>query len=65
MTSGELKFLGIIIGAVALFVSLALWSASNESRTFNKLTGAQTTTWDALWTELRVQAPPTNQGGAQ
>lgn len=29
-----------------------------ESKTYNKLTGADTTWWDALWVELRVQASP-------
>jgi hypothetical protein len=29
-----------------------------ESRTYNKLTGANTTAWDALWVELRVQDQP-------
>lgn len=26
-----------------------------ESRAYNRLTGAETTVWDALWLELRVQ----------
>lgn len=26
-----------------------------ESQTYNRLTGAHTTTWDAMWVELRVQ----------
>ena len=26
-----------------------------ESKTYNKLTGAHTTWWDAAWVELRVQ----------
>lgn len=29
-----------------------------ESKTYNKLTGAHTTTWDAMWVELRVQDAP-------
>lgn len=29
-----------------------------ESRTYNKLTGANTTWWDAVWVELRVQDQP-------
>lgn len=32
--------------------------AKMESATYNKLTGAHTTTWDALWVELRVQDTP-------
>lgn len=41
-----------------IFGALGLWqwfSAANESATYNRLTGAHTTTWDALWVELRVQ----------
>lgn len=33
-------------------------SAVQESKTYNKLTGAKTTWWDALWVELRVQDHP-------
>lgn len=42
--------------AIAVWVS---WSYM-ESKTYNHLTGAQTTTWDAMWVELRVQSfiPP-------
>ena len=29
-----------------------------ESRAYNRLTGAHTTYWDALWLELRVQDQP-------
>lgn len=29
-----------------------------EAKTYNKLTGASATTWDAMWVELRVQAEP-------
>lgn len=32
-----------------------------ESKTYNKLTGAHTTTWDAMWVELRVQDSPKNK----
>ncbi len=46
-----------------LFIGLALIAAGfawllfqplMESRTYNKLTGANTTWWDAFWVELRV-----------
>lgn len=32
-----------------------LFGCYMESSTYNKLTGAKTTTWDAMWVELRVQ----------
>lgn len=37
-------------------VIIAVWifKSHMESKTYNKLTGAKTTTWDALWVELRV-----------
>lgn len=46
----------IAIGFIVLG-ALTVWIASSyfESRTYNRLTGAQTTTWDAMWVELRVQ----------
>jgi hypothetical protein len=49
----------LILAAIPLFF---LWSAYNESRTYNRLTGAQTTTWDALFVELRVQDSPLKDG---
>lgn len=33
-----------------------------ESRHYNKVTGAHTTYWDAVWLELRVQDKPREQG---
>ena len=29
-----------------------------ESKTYNKITGAETTWWDAMWVELRVEGDP-------
>lgn len=48
-----------IICGLVLFV-LGVWviQAKMESVTYNKLTGAQTTWWDALWVELRVMDTP-------
>jgi hypothetical protein len=44
----------ILIGPLA--IAFCIWfQASMESHTYNKLTGANTTWWDALWVELRVQ----------
>jgi hypothetical protein len=50
--------LATIICTVVFFASFiaVFWvRAYFESRTYNRLTGAHTTTWDALWVELRVQ----------
>lgn len=44
----------IIVGGI----SASVFQAKMESDTYNRLTGAQTTWWDALWVELRVQGQP-------
>jgi hypothetical protein len=41
-------------GLVALYVVASYF----ESQTYNRLTGAHTTWWDAMWVELRVQDVP-------
>lgn len=45
-----------IVCAVLLFAIIP-WVLSSyfESTSYNRLTGATTTTWDAMWIELRVQ----------
>lgn len=43
---------------LAILVSVWVLPAYFESRTYNKLTGAETSWWDALWVELRVQDEP-------
>lgn len=55
-----LDFLPWIIVAATLVCSVGffIFSAKMESETYNRLTGAHTTTWDALWVELRVQERP-------
>jgi len=49
---GVLIVVAIVLGLV---VGIPWFSAAQESSTYNRLTGAHTTTWDALWVELRVQ----------
>lgn len=39
-------------------LALALIQPAMESNTYNKLTGAKTTPWDAIWVELRVEGQP-------
>lgn len=50
-----LTVLGILlVGALVIYVQ-----ASQEARTFNKLTHrSDVTTWDALWVNLRVDCTP-------
>ena len=51
--------------AVTVILILALggvwWVGGSffEARTYNRLTGSQVTTFDAMWVQLRVQAAPT------
>lgn len=40
------------------YVGFVIVAARYESSTYNRLTGAQTTWFDALWVELRVQDTP-------
>jgi hypothetical protein len=40
------------------FPAFAIFRFHMESATFNRLTGAHTTWWDAAWVELRVQEAP-------
>jgi len=43
---------------VVVFLGLAaFWvlGAYLEARTYRRLTGAEVTTWDAMWVDLRVQ----------
>lgn len=53
MRSSAFEFVAIT-GLVALFVFLVWFSAYNEAATFRKLTGKEVSTWDALWSDLRV-----------
>jgi len=50
--------LGIIAVLVALCIAEWIGSSYFESQTYNRLTGAHTTTWDAMWVELRVMDAP-------
>lgn len=48
-----LTVLAVVLVVIAFFVT-----AKMQSDTYNKLTGAHTTWWDALWVELRVSDTP-------
>ncbi len=52
-----LVMMTIILCLVGL-VAIAFVQPVMKSRTYNKLTGANTTWWDAIWVELRVQDTP-------
>ena len=49
----------VVVGGLLLLAFLAmLASAAAESAAYNRLTGAKTTMWDAVFLELRVQDAP-------
>lgn len=54
----ELIVVAMIILSFVVLIGWKVVSSYNESRVYNRLTGAQTTTWDALWVQLRVQGAP-------
>ena len=49
---------GLVAGVVALLVGCVFTFAYFEASTYNRLTDANVTTWDAVWVQLRVQAYP-------
>ncbi len=42
----------------AFFVFLWVFESSMEARSFNRITGKQVSTWDAMWVNLRVEYSP-------
>lgn len=54
------EILMIILIITALLAPVVGWVVKShfESKIYNKLTGANTTTWEAMWVELRVQDSP-------
>lgn len=51
----------VVILIVLILIGGAAWTVVGwhmESKTYNRLTGASTTWWDAVWVELRVQDQP-------
>jgi hypothetical protein len=50
--------LAFLVGTILFLPTFFIGSSYMESKTFNRLTGANTTWFDALWVELRVQEAP-------
>jgi hypothetical protein len=46
----------IVVLTGSTIVNVVSWHM--ESAAFNRITGAHTTWWDAVWVELRVQEAP-------
>ena len=57
----QLVILGVLLGLL-LIGAVSWWvvKSSFEASTYNRLTGANVSTWDAMWVELRVQEPLNN-----
>ena len=47
----------LILATVFGTPAVLLIAAKMESETYNRLTGARTTTWDAIWVDLKVTTP--------
>lgn len=48
----------MFFGAIAIPTTGWVVSSHFEAKSYNRLTGAHATTWDAMWVELRVQDTP-------
>lgn len=65
-TSSPIKEILIEVLPLILFLVLVIptvlgiWviRSSMEASTYNRITGSDVTTWDAMWVELRVQDAP-------
>ncbi len=44
-------------------VAVGVWvvRSSLEAQSYNRLTGADATTWEAMWVQLRVQGTPNRE----
>ena len=50
-----------VLGVVLLILGIICGGFAQpyfEAQTYNKLTGANVTMWDAMWVELRVEGNP-------
>ena len=51
----EAKFFGGAILVVLMLIVALVWGgAVMEAKTYNRITGSDVTTWEALWIELRL-----------
>jgi len=64
-TKEVITYLSLIIMTMIVLIVIIVfpifWGKSYmEAKTFNKLTGSDATTWDAMWVQLRVMEPIAN-----
>lgn len=55
----------VVVAIIVLIVAVIVVQPYMESRTYNKLTGANTTWWDAAWVQLRVQDRAKGEDGIE
>lgn len=48
----------MFVAIVVVCVSWWVFRSSMEAAAYNRATGSNVSTWDAMWIELRVQAGP-------
>lgn len=50
----------VVILGILLAIACGGWVVSSyfEARAYNRVTGEDVSTWDAMWVELRVQSGP-------
>lgn len=60
-TKDNIKWVLVILLLIScLAIGPTVWVVKSyfEAKSYNRLTGAHATTWDAMWVELRVQDSP-------
>jgi len=53
-------YLTVAVTVVVIGIAIGFWifSSSQEAAAYNRLTGSNVSTWDAMWVRLRVQDAP-------
>lgn len=58
LTRDEILRIAVFVVMLAVAISFVLFSAWCEATAYNRVTGANVTTWDALFVELRIDGVP-------
>ncbi len=48
----------VVIAVIVIALSFWIFTSAMEANAYNRATGSNVSTWDAMWIELRVQAGP-------
>lgn len=48
----------LAVAVIAFIVGIWIFASYMEARSYNRVTGENVSTWDAMWIELRVQSEP-------